>query len=204
MAFQPVPDVAHARIVGKADGQDTINDLYFEISGTGISPTSLLNIATALDAWASTQLAPLLSEDWQYLRTDATDLTAANSFQVSVGTPAVGGVTSEAAPNNVAACISFQTGIGGRSFRGRNYVPGIPNSAITLNTLSNTFMGALLTTYFMLAGAGTFEPGWQWVVVSRQTAGALRPSGIATPVINTVFTAPYVRSMRSREIGHGS
>jgi hypothetical protein len=42
------------------------------------------------------------------------------------------------------------------------------------------------------------------VVVSRRTLGELRPVGVAIPVVSVAFTSPYVRSMRSREVGHGA
>lgn len=204
MAFQPVPDVALVRVEGRVDGQQTINDLYFEISGTGINATSILAITTAVAGWVVDRLIPIVCSSWTAVRATGLDLTAANSFSAEVAIGQPGDVDSEAVPNNVAACVSFRTGLAGRSFRGRNYVAAIPNSEVTLNTISPTTIVALANAYQTMVGAGLFEPGWQWGVVSRQTAGALRPTGVITPVQNAIFTTPYVRSMRSREIGHGS
>lgn len=204
MPFIPVPDVAQVRIEGRADNQLTINDLYFAVSGGGITPTNLNALVTAVDTWASGSLAPQLSEDWSYVRSTAFDLTSSTGPSVETGTPTVGGVASEAAPNNVAACVSFRTAQRGRSSRGRNFVPGIPGNAITLNTLSPTFISNLLVIYNALVGAGTFEAGWQFVVVSRYTLGAPRVSGIAIPIIAVTMVTNTVRSMRSREVGHGA
>jgi len=204
MSFIPVPNTALARIVGTVDGQLTINTLYFEISGGGISAVNIQDLAVAVDGWAATQLAPLLSEDWVYVRTETVDLTALNSFQgvAANGTP--GGQEGEAVPNNVAACVSFNTGVAGRSFRGRNYVPGTPNSVVVLNTIDGAFRANVLVAYAQLIGAGTFLAGWQWVVASRFTANAPRVSGVTTPVLSTAFRSPYVKSMRSRLVGHGA
>lgn len=204
MPFQPVPDVAQCRVIGRQDGQITINDLYFEISGGGITPVNLFGLVTVIDSWASGSLAALLSDDWTYERTEGIDLTTANGFTASESSPTIGGSAGEAAPNNVAACVSIRTGNAGRSFRGRNYVPGIPNSLITLNTLDAGFRASLLSVYSDLIGAGTFVAGWQWGVVSRVSAGVVRPAGIISPVTSVVFTTPYVRSMRSRSVGHGA
>jgi hypothetical protein len=204
MPFIPVPNVAQVKLFGSIDGQETINDLYFEVSGGGITPVNLATLAGVVGGWGQSHLAPLLSDDWQLVRTVCIDLTAQNSFQVDIGTPATGGVSGEANPNNVAACIKFSTALGGRSFRGRNYVPGIPGSVVTLNTMDATFMNNLSDAYFMMVGAGTFLPGWQWVVVSRFANNLPRTAGIATPVTSTGFTSPYVRSMRTREVGKGS
>jgi hypothetical protein len=204
MAYQPVPNVAQCQIFGVVDGQVTINDLYFEISGGGITPINLSSIATALSVWGVGSLAPLLSDDWTMERVIATDLTTATGPRVDIGGTAPGGVSGEALPNNVAACVSLRTALRGRSARGRNYVPGIPSSLCTLNTLDPTFVSDLVTAYNGLVGAGTFLAGWELVVVSRQTAGALRPTGLAIPVVSALMTTDRVRSMRSREVGHGA
>jgi len=204
MAYQPVPNVAQCQMVGTVDGQVTINDIFFEISGGGITSANLGTLAGAVALWFSSTLAPLLSDDWSAQRVIATDLTTSTGPRVDVGAAAPGGVSGEAVPNNVAACVSFRSGSRGRSARGRNYVPGIPGTLVTLNTLDPTFINDLVTAYQGLMGAGTFLAGWQWVIVSRVTAGALRPTGVALPVLNVLMVGDSVRSMRSREIGHGA
>jgi len=204
MAFQAVPDVAQCVIEGRQDGQQVLNDLFFQISGGGITPTNIADLAEAVDSWAGGNLTPNLSNDYSYLRTVAVDLTSATGPTATATSPVTGGIASEAAPNNVAACVFFRTASRGRSGRGRNFVAGVSNSAVTLNTLSSPFMDDILTAYRLLIGPGTFLAGWQWVVVSRVTAGAPRPTGIAIPIVDVLFTTPFVRSMRSREIGHGS
>jgi len=204
MAFQPVPNVAQVTVHGRVDGQLTINDLYFEIAGGGITPVNLFALTTAVSNWVSGNLFSVLSEDWSAERCIGRDLTIANSFVVTVSDPVTGASASEAAPNNVAACISFSSGFSGRSGRGRNYIPGIPNDQITLNTMAAPFMVSLIEIYSALVGAGTFLAGWQMCVVSRRFGGAVRPEGVPFPVLSVGFTRPYVASMRSRSIGHGA
>lgn len=204
MAFQAVPNVAQITINGRLDGQLTINDLYFEITGGGITPTNLLTITQAVSDWCMVNLRPNLSTSWEQTRFIGRDLTVQNGAVVDVSNVAAGGEAGECAPNNVAACISIRSGVSGRSFRGRNYIPGVPNSMVVQNTMEFDFMTALALAYNMLVGPGTFEAGWQFVVVSRNTLNAPRPTGIASPVVNCGFTTPYVRSMRSRSIGHGA
>lgn len=204
MAFQPVPNVALITISGRVDQQLTVNDLSFEVSGGGITSVNLGNLTDAVENWVSTSLAPSLADVWTCSQVHGVDLSVPNGVQASSGSIAQGGSSSEAAPNNVAACVSFETGFSGRSFRGRNYVPAIPNDEIVLNTMQGTFMSNMLTAYGALIGAGTFLAGWQWGCVSRRTGGAARPSGVISPITAVVFKTPYVRSMRSREIGHGA
>jgi hypothetical protein len=203
MPFQAVPNVAQTRIEGLVDNQLTINDLYFEISGTGITPTSLATLVGAVNTWASGTLAGPLSSDWSYTRVVGVDLGSQTGPEAVATNPTPGGVSGEAAPNNVAACISFRTNSRGRSFRGRNFVPGLPNGEITLNTMSSTLMDALLSAYSGLIGAGTFLAGWQWGVVSRISGGEPRTVGLFTPITSVAFTTNTVRSMRTREVGKG-
>lgn len=204
MPFQPVPNAALVTIEGRVDNQLTILDLSFGVSGGTITAASLGLLLTGVESFVEFNLAPLLSSDWSSQRLVAIDL--ANNFGARVVLSAVhvGGVDEEAAPNNVAATVSFNTGLRGRSFRGRNYVPGIPNSVITLNTLDPEFIAALIAAYQSLVGAGTFVLGWQFGVVSREIGGVVRAEGIITPVLTAEMTTNTVRSMRSREVGHGA
>jgi len=204
MPFQAAPNIAQVRVEGTVDSQLTINDLYFELSGGGITPVNLATLVTAVGDWACSNLAPNLSEDWFCDRASGIDLGSADGAAFSIPVGCAGGVTSEAAPNNVAACISIRTASRGRSGHGRNFVPAVPNAAITLNTMSIGFMGGIVSAYSLLVGAGTFEAGWQMVVLSRVSGGALRTPPLAFPVTSVLFTSASVRSMRSREIGHGA
>jgi hypothetical protein len=204
MAFIPVPNVAQVQCLGRVDGQLTVNDTYWEISGGGITPTNLAALVFEVSTWFRGSLAALLADDWTAERTVGVDLTSniGPRSEISFTTP--GGVAGEAVPNNVAACVSFRTGGRGRSARGRNFVPALPGSLVTLNTLDPAFISDLIGVYDELKGPGTFLVGWQWVVVSRFTAGAPRVAGVPMPVTEVVMVGDKVRSMRSREVGHGA
>lgn len=204
MAFQPVADTALVQVQGVVDQQLTINDLSFQISGGGITPVNLQQLCIDVAGWVVDTLCPLLSDDWAATRVIGIDLGSATGARIEQSASQVGGVSGEANPNNVAACVSLRTAQRGRSARGRNYVPGIPGSVVTLNTIDDVFIADLLTAYNQLVGAGTFSAGWQLVVVSRATGGAPRVSGLAIPVVNCTMVGNSVRSMRSREIGHGA
>jgi len=204
MAYQPAPNIAQVQLVGIVDSQMTINDLYFEISGGAIDSVNLATLTGACATWFSSVLAPMLSDDWSAQTAIGIDLTTQTGPRVIVGAAAPGGVSGEAAPNNVAACVSLRTALRGRSARGRNFVPGIPNDAITLNTLDSGFVNDLVSNYTSLVGPGTFSAGWQLVVLSRVTGGVPRANGIGFPVVSVTMTTNKVRSMRSREVGHGA
>lgn len=203
MPFQPCPSIATSQIKGLMDSQLVIIDQAWFASGA-ITESSIANLAAGLVAWTQDVLAPLLSRDVSFNSVVVKSEEAADGPFSEFGVVATGGVDQEAAPNNVACCVKLTTGRRGRSFHGRNYVPAIPNNLITLNTIDETFLGDLLTAYNALTGAGAFVPGWELVVLSRVTGGVPRANGIGTPVLGAAFTSNKVRSMRSREIGHGA
>jgi hypothetical protein len=203
MPFQPAPSILQTTLEGRMDNQLTINDLFWFSSGA-ITPSTVNSLLTGLSNWLDTTLSPLLSRDMTYTRIRAVDLGSPIGLAQEMATPFVGGVDVEAAPNNVAACVSLRTAQRGRSGRGRNFLPGIPNSVITLNTLDATFINNLVGAYIALPGAGVFVAGWQLVVLSRVTGGVPRAAGIGIPVTDVTMVGNSVRSMRSREIGHGA
>jgi len=135
MAFQAVPNVAQFQLMGRVDNCLTINDLYFEISGGGITSINLAEMCGLLLTWFGTNIANLLSDDWSTERVVGIDLTTATGPRREAFGAFAGGVSGEANPNNVAAVVSLRTDQRGRSARGRNYVPGIPGSVVTLNTV---------------------------------------------------------------------
>jgi hypothetical protein len=204
MAFQPATNIAGIKLQGVVDNQMTINDLYFEITGGSITAVNLSTLVLSCQSWFINELAPLLSEDWSTVQVIGVDLGLSDGPLISSLNSTPGGVTGEAAPNNVAACINLSSANRGRSGHGRNYVPAIPNSVITLNTMSPTFLADVTSAYEILVGAGTFLAGWQLVVLSRETALSQRAVGLGFPVVSVGFKANTVRSMRSRSIGHGA
>jgi hypothetical protein len=203
MAFQAAPAIVQTTIEGRVDGQLTVNDLFWFATGA-ITSSTIASLVNILASWVVGSYAPLLSRDWTASRIRGFDLSTPIGAQNEIGVIATGGVDVEAAPNNVAACVSIRTAQRGRSGRGRNFVPAIPNSIITLNTLDPAWMTDMLNAYNGLVGAGSFVAGYEWVVLSRVTGGVPRASGIGIPVTQAVFVGNSVRSMRSREIGHGA
>lgn len=203
MPFQPAPSIGGTVIEGRMDNQLVILDLNWFSSG-GISTGNLSTLAGSLGAWVTSVLTPLLSRDVTFNRVRAIDLGTATGPVVESSFTAVGGVDQESAPNNVAACVSLRTEQRGRSARGRNFVPGVPNNLLTLNTLDAGFITDLVAAYNTLVGPGTLATGWELVVLSRFTGNVARANGIGIPVTLCTMIGTSVRSMRSREIGHGA
>ena len=92
----------------------------------------------------------------------------------------------------------------GRSFRGRNYVVGVPqDQVVDINHVQSSYAAAWIDTYSELL-EGTFEEGQQWVIVSRFEDGSPRETGIASEVLTVTVVDDVIDSQRRRLPGRGS
>jgi len=205
MAYIPVPDVAMVELRGNLFSQNIENTLYFEYSGPP-STTALEELGDAVAAWWIAEVVANLSSDYSYREAYVTDLSAstAPTYVALELTPVAGGNSSPSLPGNVAACISFRTPIRGRSGRGRNYLSGLGENAVTGNQFGSSTASALTFAYNLLVDGIEDMPGWTWVVVSRYTAGAPRALGVAYPITTAAFTDLNIDSQRRRLTGRGN
>lgn len=208
MPFIPFEDCVTVTVQGQVDGQLTINDLSFR-SSTG--PRSLADVqalVAAVGVWYDSSIASRLNEAWTGLRLTGKGLTNPNGLIVVQDfTATVGQIAGEAAPNNCTMAVSFQTGLSGRSFRGRNYVPCLTNSQVTGNYIDSTWAQSIVDAYSDLtfpANIGILPGGWEWVVLSRKSGGVDRSVGVFTEITNVVVTDLVVDSQRNRLPGRGN
>lgn len=204
MAFQAVPDVAQVQIRGSIDGQLTVNDLYFYKAAGGITVFDLNELTNSVVAWYADTIATALSDAWTFDNALAQDLTTEGGARVNYfqGTP--GGTSGAYMPNNVSFAIRFDTFAGGRSGRGRNYLPAIPALWVSGNTMNAEPLNAFVSAYNLLVNPSELlAVGWLWVVVSRISAGAVRPVGVFNEVIGASATDNVLDSQRRRLPGRG-
>lgn len=204
MAFQPVPATALVELIYSLDGQVLENTLYFRRT-TDYDVTALTQLADSAINWWDVNMQPAISTSMSLVRCDATALHAQTGPKVSrtTGLPLAGTIPVNAVPNNVALVVSFRTALIGRAFRGRNYVPGIPEDRFNLSRMSSAdaeiyrFAYQQLTT--PLNGVHT------WVVVTRTVNGVVQsPTALTNPVTSVVMTDFIADSQRRRLPGRGS
>jgi len=203
MPFQPVEATALVELLMTLDGQKIENTLHFR-RATDFTVSDLEVLAGDMVDWWTNQLAPNLSADVSLVAVKCTalhDQTGPQHITTS-GLPQVGGVNSSAGPNNSAFCVSFRTDLIGRAFRGRNYVPAIPENVITISRISSTVAAAIVTAYDVLLG--TSSNGNTWVVVSR-TVNKVKQSPVAltNPVTAVQAVDLVMDSQRRRLPGRG-
>lgn len=115
-------------------------------------------------------------------------------------------------PSHISVCINLHTERGGRSGRGRVFIPGIPESATQGSqlTATNPYWIALLGFIACLAGKLIHigDPPaanqLQWGVMSRKIGGAKPPytvNGFAA--VTRAVARNLVGSSNSRKVGRG-
>jgi len=211
----PLPLTAEGAEVilqGRVDGQVTLNTLWFQKVGSAIAPSDVQALGIIVGNWWTSSIAPLISNRWQAETVHAQDQSVGFGavFEASLG-PVPGGVDEEPTPNNVAAVVSFSGGSAARFSRGRNFVPALPNSLVDINTIDSSLINDLVNAYKQLLPGQSFDPTpFVWCVVSHfsgidpVTGDPIpRGAGLVTVITSVVMKTPFVRSMRTREVGKG-
>lgn len=122
------------------------------------------------------------------------DLATGDVVEVPDTTP--GTVGGDPLPLQNAAVITWRTGIAGRSYRGRTYMPGLTEGHQSMGILDSTIMTALGNYGGIYLSSNVFTNDYVLGVYSRKL------SHIQNVVSFTV--QPYVKTQRRREIGVGS
>ena len=88
---------------------------------------------------------------------------------------------------DIATCLvlTFRTARTGRAFRGRNYVRGIPNSMITNNLISQTFINNIVAGYVSIDDA-VDQASYTLVVRQGQVDGVKLNPAQTTVMTNIV------------------
>lgn len=203
MPFQPVASTCEVELVFLLDNQIIENTLYFR-NLTGWEPGDLLAVADACVEWWAADMADWLTNRIVLQRVIATNL--ADQTGPSVLTtgflPAAGSINSDCVPSNCALCIGFRTALIGRSFRGRNYVAGIAEGNVTLNTVETLTANGIRGAYENLPSH--LPTDVQHVVVSRTVNKVVQtPSALTNQVTAYTLTDNVLDSQRRRLPGRG-
>lgn len=198
MAFIPAPNAARVAITMMSGTYNTVNTLWFTKPG-GYDATALNDLLGEVLSFWGTEIMPVLCTATSL--TEGYALDASDIDGPSVGaivSPAVtGGEADTAASLASAMTITFRSAARGRSGRGRNYISGWGEDAMTQANFGNDerlFMNVAWTeleTY--LSGTGSTH-----VVMSFNSGGSPRAAGVAFPVLTYRANAPiYSQRLRT-------
>jgi len=174
--------------------------LHYEKSSGAWGPELFADLGAQLKAWWNTSIKPLVGAHCALTRIRMRDITTANSpiGDYSDGLPIVGTGSGSPPSNNVAWSIKKNSGLAGRSYRGRVYMLGMTESVITGN-LIDTGWGLNVIAAFndaLLLVGGDSDYGM--VVVSKYSGGSPRVNGLATDVISFSAADYRVDTRRDR------
>jgi len=211
LAFVPVENTALVEFRMTLDSQKVENTLWV-LADEGWPVEALTGLASNLLDWWSGSISPLLSGALGLTEIVCTDMTTDTSGQVTIGGGGItGAIGGDPLPNAMAAAIAFHTASRGRSFRGRNYLTGLPAGArLGANGIHPDFASSMVAAYGGLLTA-VFPAGQTWVVASRfhgvdpTTHKPIpRSAGVTTPVTSVVFTDLTLDTQRRRGPGRGA
>lgn len=201
--FIPFSNCAEIVIQGEQAG----NAAYLTqgvAKGSAFGGTDLQDIADIAADFAATGLGPLLHSSLTWDAVKVTDLTTQFSptFLGGAGLPAACTGSGAEVPSQVAVVMNFPTIQRGRSFRGRNYVPGGLATQLTdASHFASAYVSSIQAAYVAYFAAlllGGFTP----VILSRQENGVRRTTGVHTAILGPVGRLP-VGTQRRRVSGHG-
>jgi len=207
-----VNDAFQVRVVGQIEGQETNNVFHFS-AATGIDDVELRLIAALAECFV-THLIPVSSSAWQLVKMiwkKVHPTLGVEHITIPTGT-LVGGGAATALPSFCSAVVSIRTEQGGRSHRGRMYLPGIPEGDATISTLDAggdfaagvAAFAACLATKFIL-GDPPAANSFQMQVYSRKLGGATFPYGTAGfTAVSSFVPVAALGTTRSRKVGRGA
>lgn len=203
MPFIPTANTVKAVLKYNWANQVIVNDFWFKFA-TAPSSADRSFLAGDMHTWWTSQIKPYLSHQVGLTEIDIVDMSTQSGpvTQVILSSPEVGGDAGPSVPLNAALCGSLRTAQRGRNYRGRVYVPGIPESYNdTPGTFQSTIVGNIVTALSWFITPANVH-SFIWSVVSFYLNKTARSSGLATP-ITAVSADTLIDSQRRRLIGRG-
>jgi hypothetical protein len=207
-----IGDAFQVRVIGRMEGQETQNVLHFRcVAATASVLDSLILV---LAQCFIDHLLPVLTSKWSFERIvwKRVHPTLGPETESIPQGAAAGAGSANALPSFCSVVFSERTDLGGKSHRGRMYLPGIPEGATTdsfLNT-ADPYWAALIA--FALCVVQKFienEPigtdQWRLNVYSRKIGGTAFPYGAnGFTEVREFVPHALIGTTRSRKVGRGS
>lgn len=195
--FIPTPNGALA-VLRFAHGGFAVSNNYWFVKA-GFDQTAMQNLAGVLDALhGAGNWAGAYNTDYAYVATDIYDMREVTGQKVTVTTNARSGtVSGEILPVNLAIVVTLRTANRGRSARGRVYLTGFGETAITDGLWGQTNADFCKTYVDNIAAAATGQ-GWTMVIRSTQENGAVQNPAVTRAVTTTVVRSLVPGTQRRR------
>jgi len=207
-------DLYQVRLVGRIEGQETNNVLHFACASGAGDDDVLTHLILVFVACFIDNMLPVMSSAWSLEKVvwkRVSPTLGPENVTVPEGAGAGGG-NAAALPSYASAVMSIHTLEGGRSKRGRFYIPGIPENATLGSSLDPEHAFWLALVAFAACLVENFVPGdpvgshsWALGPYSRKIGGSAFPYGIAGFTwMSEVVPQSLLGTTRSRKVGRGS
>lgn len=198
--YNPLVVEASIRYENNVDASSAHNVFHFQTAEV-MTPGVLGDLADVLEAWIDTEWQPLASLVWKSTGCNIRQLKADAPVTLDRSWAYTGAITGAAPANNVTLAVSFRTGFGGRSYRGRAYHVGLAESDIADSYIDTTVKESIREGYEALIAMAD-NVSWIWGVYSKWLNGTPREVGVLTPINSVIIVDNILDSMRTRLPGH--
>lgn len=203
--FIPVPNTVSVEMIYGCYAQ-VMENCYHVKSNVPFDAGTIATLRGVFNTWDSGSVANLRPNNvyLNRIRTKALDTSSSYLEDYFLPAPRAGGAAGAAAPLGSTIAIKLGTGLAGRSYRGRIYVPGLP-----LNIISGNQVGSGYHTNWangiqaLITQITAANANWKLAVVSYMADGVWRTTGVATVVTYAVATDANIDSQRRRLTGRG-
>jgi len=200
MAFVPVPATIRVNFFQTLNGQPTMNRIHVRGAESLPSQGSCAVVAASLAGWWDTNVQALVGTGLSLREVQAVSIAEQNGPQASftAGFPLVGTLDNPMLPGNCAFCVSWRTGLTGRSARGRWYWQGLVEPQVVDNNVDEGVAAAIVAAMDNLITTITGISAFP-VIVSYNSGGGPRVGGPVTFLITDALAVDtVVDSQRGR------
>lgn len=210
-----VGEVWEVVLEGRQESQQVLNVMHFRARGAvaDVELTLLRQVIVCI----LTALRPVMGANYQVVRAKGKQVAPILGPEIELmpesGEAVQGAEEGDTLPSYVSLCINIHTTRGGRSGRGRMFIPGIPEAATqgSFIPIDNPFWIGVLA-YIACIADSFIHPDelaeankWDLGVMSRKIGGfkpPYLPAGFARATRLTAKNA--LGTTRSRKVGKGS
>lgn len=202
MPFIPLAACVKVALELQANSESIVNTLWFRHIPDSVDASAMADLANAIDLWFTNWMAPDLPIGCVLQRITVKDWSAPNGLVVEVSPATSGTLSGTTMPAQNTFVVTFKTGFGGRSFRGRNYWPLLLESEQSTQFVDGGKAADILLVYeSLITLVAAQAPDWEWVVASFYADNQPRVDGLATPVIGVGYSNLRVKTQRNRNNG---
>lgn len=210
---QPWAAGCRVRLLGKIHGQDTVNVIHFATNTVINDPAQrdalILALLVAVLDCVGQQLLPAVTADWTCTGAEGISIYPVLGDPIfQAADPGTVGTLSPSSTSFIASLVEIRTGLGGRTHRGRFFLPPAGEAGTNNSLLIQSVMDELVAFVTCLAGkfigVGATEP-WRIGVLSRKLlAGNANNFNQAFTEATSLIPQDKAAIMGTRKVGRGS